>query len=255
MSEENSINETSPAAGAEDSLAISLKKAIPDAPLSDEARLRLYEKFNEERARRGESLLKIPADLLARVKARAAATPEAAKKAAASSKESAALAAGSGVHFAKASGRSGKRFGGKMKQGTTNMARNAADVVKELGKTTVDAGRIVTVESYEVLREAPQSKSKALLAPPKLAGKGVKASVRLMTGTAKTAAKTVKGGAVLTKDAASAAATGMVESARLGKAFAESSDKMVQAGNALIKGVKDAAKEITDEGTGEETRD
>jgi hypothetical protein len=252
MSEDRNPIDTS---DASDALLASLKKAVSEAGLSDEAKLRLYEKFNEERARRGESLLKVPADLLARVKAKAAATPEAAKKAAASSKESATMAVDSGVHFAKTTGRSGKRIGGKLKQGTVNLTRNAVDVAKELGKTTVDAGRIATVESYDVLSEAPQGKRKALLTPPKLAGKGVKAGVRLMTGTAKAAAKTIKGGAVMTKDAASATATGMIESARVGKAFAESSDKMIQAGSALTKGVKDAAKEITDEGAGEETRD
>jgi hypothetical protein len=246
MSEDSPITNTNEPTNASDALSAGLKKAAPDAQLSDEARLRLYEKFNEERARRGESLLKIPADLLARVKAKAAAAPDAAKKAAAGSKESASLAASSGTHFAKATGQGGKRFGGKMKQGTVNATRNAADVARELGRTVADVGRITTVESYEVLREAPQSKRKALLAPPKLAGKGMKAGIRLMTGTAKAAAKTVKGGAVMTKDAASTTATGMIESARMGKAFAESSDKIMEAGDALARGVKDAAKELSE---------
>ncbi len=233
-------------ANVRNALAENLRKAT-DTTLSDEARLRLYEKFNEERVRRGETLISIPADLLARVKSRAAATPDAAKLAAAGGKESVALAADSSVHFAKATSRASKRFGGKMKQGTVDMVRNAVDVAKELSQTAVDAGRIATVESYEVLREAPQSKRKALLAPPKLAGKGVKVGMRLMTGTAKAATKTIKGGMVITKDAASATVTGMIESARVGKAFAESSDKMVQAGSALTKGVKNAAKEIAEE--------
>ena len=223
-----------------------LKKAS-DAALSDEARLRLYEKFNQERASRGESLLEIPAELLARVKAKAAATPRAAKKAAVSSKESATLAAEGGAHFARATSRGGKRFGSKMKQGTVNATRNIANVAKEMGKTVTETGRIMTLESYQVLREIPQSKGKALLAPPRLAGKGMKAGMKMVSGAAKTAAKMVKGGAVMTKDAASVTATSMIESARMGKAFAESTDKMAQAKDTLAAGIKDAAKEITGE--------
>jgi hypothetical protein len=86
-------------ANVRNALAENLRKAT-DTTLSDEARLRLYEKFNEERVRRGETLISIPADLLARVKSRAAATPDAAKLAAAGGKESVALAAASSVHFA-----------------------------------------------------------------------------------------------------------------------------------------------------------
>ncbi len=223
-----------------------LKQMADDAQLSDESRLRLYERFNEERARRGESLIRIPADLLARVKAKAVRAPEAARKAVSSGKEATVLAAGGGKQLAVTTGRGGKRFGGKMKQGTVNMARHTAEVAKEMGKTVADVGRITTKESYEVLREVPRGKRQALLAPPKLMGKGMKAGLRLMTGTAKVATKTVKGGAVMTKDAASTMATGMVESARLGKAVAESTDAVVEATSTLTEGLKDAAKTVAE---------
>jgi len=242
----SNISDVKPDSTTRSAWAEKLKKAS-DAALSDEARLRLYEKFNQERASRGESLLEIPAELLARVKAKAAATPKAAKKAAVSSKESAALAAEGGAHFARATGRGGKRFGGKMKQGTVNATRNIANVAKEMGRTVTETGRIITLESYQVLREAPQSKGKALLAPPRLAGKGMKAGMKMVSGAAKTAAKMVKGGAVMTKDAASVTATGMIESARMGKAFAESSEQIRQAGDTLTSGIKDAAREVLDE--------
>ncbi len=215
-----------------------------DMALSDEARLRLYQRFNEERARRGESLLRVPADLLARVKPKAAATPEAAKKLAGGGKEATLLAADSGAHMARSTGRGAKRFGGKMKRSASNAGRHLVEVAREAGRTAANVGRIVTVESYEVLREAPRSKGKALLAPPKLMGKGVKAGARMMTGTAKVAAKSAKGGAVLIKDGASTAATGMIESARLGKAFAESTDKLAQAGEQMARGVKEAARTV-----------
>jgi len=242
--ESNTTPKSMKQAGTSDALTQGLKKALADASLSDEAKLRLYERFNEERARRGESLIRIPADLLARVKAHATAAPEAVRKATQSGKESVTMAASGSMHLAKATGKGGKRFGSKMKRGTVNATRNTADVIKEIGRTVADVGRIVTLESYEVVREIPQSKRKALLAPPKLMGKGVKAGVRMMTGTTKAAAKTVKAGAVITKDATTTTATGMIESARVGKAFAESSGQIMQAGDALASGIKDAAKTV-----------
>ncbi len=224
-----------------------LQYAAQEAELSDEARLRLYERFNEERRRRGETLIKIPADLVARVKAKAALAPEAAKKAAQGGKEAAVLATDSSAHLARATGQSGKRLGRKMKQGATHAAQNAADVAKEMGQTLVETGRIATVDCFQVLREVPRRKRNALLAPPKLVANRIKAGARLMTGATKAAAKTVKGGAVMAKDAASVTATGMVESARLGKTMVESTGQMAQAGEALLRGMKEAAKTMTTE--------
>ncbi len=218
-----------------------------EAHLSDEARLRLYEKFNEERQRRGESLLRIPADLVARVKAKAAATPEAARLAATGSKEASAIAASSGVHLAKTTGRGSKQLGRKMKQSAEHSVQHAAEVAKEMGKTVADVGRITTIESFEILQEAPQHKRKAILAPAKLMGQGLKAGMRMMTGAAKTAAKSMKGGAVMTRDAAETMATGMIESARVGKAMAESADKMKQAGQTLSQSFKEAGRRLIEE--------
>ena len=218
--------------------------------LSDEARLRLYERFNEERQRRGESLLRIPADLLARVKAKAAATPEAAKLAATGGKEASILAANSGLDLARTTGRSSKQMGRKMKQGAEHTVHHAAEVAKEIGKTMADVGRMTTVDSFEIIQEAPQNKRKAILAPAKLMGQGVKAGMRMMTGAAKTAAKSMKGGAVMTRDAAETMATGMKESARMGKTMAESADKLKQAGKILSQSVKEAGRILND---GDET--
>ncbi len=224
-----------------------LQRAAQEAELSDEAQLRLYERFNEERRRRGESLIKIPADLAARVKAKATLAPEAAKKAAQGGRDAAVLATDSSVHLARTTGQSGKRLGRKVKQGAMHAAQNVVDVAKEMGQTIVETGRIVTVDSFQVLREVPRRKRNLLLAPPKLAANQVKAGARLMTGTTKAAAKTVKGGAVMAKDAASVSATGMLESARLGKTMVESTSQMAQAGGTLLQGMKEAAKTIAAE--------
>ena len=215
--------------------------------LSDEARLRLYQAFNDERVRRGESLLQIPAELLARAKAKAAVTAQATQKVIQESKDAGQEIGSGSAHFAKSVSQSSKRFGKKVQRGARNSARNATHVAKEMGQTGKDVARIVTKESYDVVSQAAQSKRKAAVAPARIMGKGVKAGARMMTGGAKTAAKSVKGGAVMAKDGASVMATGMIESARVGKAFAESTDKVVQAGSKIKQSVKDAVKEVAEE--------
>lgn len=186
------------------------------------------------------SLPTIPANLVACAQAKAKAAPEAANQVAAGTQKSASLAALGSAHLARTTGQGGKRLGDKMMQGAHNAKRNMADVAKTMKNTATDVGRIAVGERIEVLRAVPHSPRQALLAPPKLIGKGIKARWRMATGAAKTTAKIAKGGATMAKDAVSITATGMVESARVGKAMAETCQQLREAGLTVAQSGQEA---------------
>ncbi len=216
------------------------------ARLSDAARLRLYQVFNDERRQRGESLLQIPADLLARAKAKGVAVNQAGRRVVREGKKAKRDLTESGAHLAQVSGRGGKRVGRKIKQGAQNAAKNAANVGKEVGATARDTGRILTIDCFEIIGEARHSKGKALIAPARIMHNRVQAGVRMMTGGAKVTAKSMKGGAVMAKDAASLTATGVIEGVRTKRAISKTKRQVNKTSEKMKKSVKKAAKQVAE---------
>ncbi len=170
-----------------------LLRDASEKPLQPAGRLRLYEKLNEERKKRGEKLLKIPVKLIAQAKAKGGA------------------AAGVVGDIAKAGGQSASRVGERsgqivhtMADGTKSVgetaldagkksAHHGKDMVDEAGQTMLDAGRVMTSEVADVISDTIEHPLKVVFAPARLAGKGIKAGARTMKGSAKIAASGVKG--------------------------------------------------------------
>ncbi len=160
--------------------------AVPEgARLSPEGRLRLYERLNAERARRGEKLLRIPDELLARVRAKTRAAGDAAGDVARTGARSARRMGGKGMAVAGAAGRGMKAVGGRAARTAGKGARRARKMGIEAARTVADVGRIATEEVAEVIGDAMQSPFKALLAPPRMAGKAAKMAARTAKGGCK----------------------------------------------------------------------
>lgn len=163
------------------------------AHLSPESRLRLYERLNAERARRGEKLLRIPRELLAQVRAKSQAAGEAAGEIARSGVRSAGQMGKSGASVMGAMGRGMKAVGGRAARTAGKGARRVRKMGVEAARTAADVGRIATEEISDVIGDAMQSPFKALLAPPRMAGKAAKMAARVAKGGCKISMVGAKG--------------------------------------------------------------
>ncbi len=163
------------------------------ARLSPQGRLRLYERLNTERARRGEKLLRIPRELAAQARAKSQAAGEAAQEVARSGARSAGRMGRSGVSVAGAMGRGMKSVGGKAARTMGKGARRAHEMAAETAHAAADVGRIATEEVSEVIGDAMQSPFKAVLAPPRMAGKAAKMAARIAKGGFKVSMVGAKG--------------------------------------------------------------
>lgn len=161
--------------------------------LSPRGRLRLYERLNAERARRGEKLLRIPEKLLAEASAKWQAAGQAAGEVARHGAHSAADAGKSGATVARTMGRGAKAVGGRAARMTAKGARRARKIAAEMAKTAADVGRVATEEVADVVGDAMQSPFKALLAPPRMAGKAAKMAARVAKGGCKISVVSAKG--------------------------------------------------------------
>ncbi len=161
--------------------------------LSPRGRLQLYERLNAERARRGEKLLRIPEKLLAEANAKLQAAGQAAGEIARQGAHSAADAGKSAAVVAKTMGRGAKAIGGRAAHMTANGARRARKIAAEMAKTATDVRRVATEEVSDVIGDAMQSPFKALLAPPRMAGKAAKMAARVARGGCKISAVSAKG--------------------------------------------------------------
>ncbi len=222
--------------------------------LQPAGRLRLYEKLNEERKKRGEKLLKIPAKLIAQVKAKGGA------------------AAGAVGDIAKAGGQSASRMGARSGQIVRTMAEGAKsvgetaldagkksahhgkDMVDEAGQTMLDAGRAMTSEVADVISDTMEHPLKAVVAPARLAGKGIKAGARTMKGSAKIAASGVKGTVSVVKGGLDVGAESIKQSGKTLGAMIDTAEGVLEERNKVagtigegIQKVKEAKPEEDEE--------
>ena len=221
-------------------------KEATDGVLSPEAKLRLYERLNEERARRGEALLKIPQELLALAKAKAVAASEAAAEVAEAGAQVVQTAAKGGAKTVETAARSAaetaKRLGDAGKavvEGGSEMAHTGLETAADVASTLS--------ESAEVVKDVVDSPVKgAVTAPPKLAGKMAKVGFQTAKGMAKTGAKAaqtgIKAAAETGKAAAEAAKGTSKTTAEAVKAAAETAKAGAGVLSATVNGAKKVAK-------------
>ena len=210
---------------------------------SAEAKLKVYEALNAERAKRGEELLKIPAELLKLVKAKSDAAVEAAKSVAGTSAGSMKELASTGADMAQQRGKSALNVGKKAAETFATGAKAAKDVAVESGKTMVDTGKIVTVESAEVMADSMKSPTEAAKAPARLAGKGIKAGVTMAKGAAKVMGKGIKGSAEVAKGTMEVGATTAKEAAKTAKDCTKVT-KAAKAAKDIASSIVDGAKDV-----------
>jgi len=226
-------------------------KEATEGVLSPEAKLRLYERLNEERARRGEALLKIPQELLALAKAKASAAGEAAAEVAGAGADTLRTAAKGSAKTAETAARTAaetaKRFadaGKVVVEGGSEVARTGLETASEVASTLS--------ESAEVVKDVADNPVKgAVTAPPKLAGKMAKAGFQTMKGMATTGVKAaqtgVKAAAETGKAAAEAAKGTSKTAAEAAKAAAETAKAGAGVLSAGVKGAKKVVKAKDDE--------
>lgn len=161
--------------------------------LKPASRLRLYEKLNEERHKKGEKLLRVPKKLIAQAKAKGEAMAEAvgdvAKAGGQSANQMHALS-GQVIHTMKDGAKS---VGDTALDAGKKSALHGKDMVDETVQTMVDSGRAMTSEVADVVKDTVEHPLKTVVAPVRLAGKGIKAGGRMAKGSAKIATSGVKG--------------------------------------------------------------
>lgn len=168
-------------------------KEASELSLKPEARLRLYEKMNEERRKKGEKLLKIPAKLIAQVKAKGSAVAESVGDVAKAGGQSASQMHARSEQVIHTMKDGAKSVGEKAFGAGKKSAHHGRDMVNETGQTILDSGRIMTSEVTDVVSDTLEHPLKAVVAPARLAGKGIKAGARMMKGGVKVAMSGVKG--------------------------------------------------------------
>ncbi len=174
--------------------------------LPPEAKLRLYERLNAERARRGEPLLRIPQELLALAKAKAIAAGKAATEVASASANAAQTAAQAGAATVQTAAQSAKQAARQMQQTGKTALTGSAETLKTGIQATTDAASTLA-ETTEVLDDIAEKPLKgALTAPPKVAAKVAKAGLQAAHGAAKTGAKMAQTGAKVAAESAKSAA-------------------------------------------------
>ncbi len=226
--------------------ALALLKDASSTNLQPERRLRLYERLNDERKKRGEKLLEIPKKLIAQVKAKGGAAVEAAGDVANASGAAAKQTGERTVTLAKTM-RDGAKSVGKTAIGAgKKSAHHGKDMVNEAAQTMLDTTRIMTEEVAGVVEESLKSPIKAVIAPAKLMGKGVKASARMAKGSAKIAVSGVKGVTSVAKASLDISAEGVKQAGKTAKATLDTAESMLEGRNqvagAIGKGAEKVAK-------------
>ena len=220
-------------------------KESTNAKLSPEKRLRLYETMNAERKKRGEKLLRIPAELIAQVKAKSAAAEQAAGKVVTTGVEAATDVAQSGASFGGTMVGGAKNVGKKMAKTARKGAKRAKKMAEETRKTATDVGRTMA-EAAEIAGNAPKSPLKAVTAPPKLAGKGLKTGARMAKGSAKVMGEGMKGSIEMMAGGAETAAEMMIQAGKVTKSMVDGIEKTASAKNKLVNAISEGTKDIAD---------
>ncbi len=174
--------------------------------LPPEAKLRLYERLNAERARRGEPLLRIPQELLAQLKAKTAAAGEAAAEVASAGTKAAHTAMQAGAATAQTAAQSAAQTARQMGKAGKTALKGSADALQTGLQATADAAATFA-ETREVLEDISENPLKgALTAPPKMAAQVAKAGLQAARGAAKASAKMAHTGVKTAAESAKTAA-------------------------------------------------
>ncbi len=228
------------------------KSAAQHLVMPAEAKLRLYRRLNLEREARGERPIPVPRELIAQVKAKAAATAEAAQHVARATGEAAREIGSGGVAVA------GQATKGAVKVGkrAVQTARSAAGAALEVGKETIgtaaDLKRIAVDETGAVLRKAKEHPVDLAAAPVRLAAKGMKAGGRMMEGAAKSAYAVARGGAKTAVGTAATMGTAAIEGAKTGVVAARNAPRIVGAVKKLAVGLTEGMQQVAEAGPEEE---
>ena len=174
--------------------------------LPPEAKLRLYERLNAERARRGEPLLRIPQELLALAKAKAAAAGEAAADVASATAQTAKTAVQASTETAQTAAQSAKRVARQAKKTGKTALKGSAEALQTGLKATAEAASTLA-ETGEVLEDIAEKPIKGTVtAPPKVAAKVAKAGLQAAQGAAKASARMAQTGLQVAAESAQSAA-------------------------------------------------
>ncbi len=222
------------------------KAAAQQVAMSPEAKLRLYERLNLEREAQGDRPVPIPRELIAQVKAKAAATAEAAQHVARATGEAAREIGTGGAAVA------GQATKGAVKVGkrAVRTARSAAEAALEMGKealgTAADLKRIAVDETGAVLRKAKEHPVDLAATPVRLAAKGMKAGGRMMEGAAKSAYAAARGGAKTAAGTAATMGTAAIEGAKTGVVAARNAPRIIGAVKKLSVGLVEGMQQVAE---------
>ena len=223
-----------------------LLKNASEKKLQPAGRLRLYEKLNEERRQRGEKLLKIPAELIAQVKAKGEAMAEAAEDVVAAGGESASRTLARSGDVVKTMHEGAKSVSEEASgAGKTSIGHGKA-MVDEAGRTMLDTGRTLTSEVADVVGDTLEHPIKAVVAPARLAGKGVKAGVRMVKGSAKIAASGVKGALSAVKGGRKVLAESVRQGGETADSMADLAETMLDEGQQVAGALGEGVQKVKD---------
>jgi hypothetical protein len=224
--------------------ARAMLKSASEPSLAPQGRLRLYERINEERGKKQEALLKIPEALIAQVRATGKAVAESAVDVAKTSGAAAGSVGSKSAGVAKTMGRGMKSVGKKALGAGKKSAHHGKDMVDEAAQTLLDSGRILTVESAQVVEESLKNPLKAMVAPLRLAGKGMKAGARMAKGSLKIATSGVKGAASVMKGGLDVGAESVKQGGEAAGSMIDAAQSVLDARNKVAKSIGGSAKKI-----------
>ena len=226
--------------------ALALLKDASSTDLQPERRLRLYERLNDERKKRGDQLLEIPKKLIAQVKAKGGAAAEAVGDVAKASGAAAKQTGERTVNIPKTMRDGAKSVGQTALGAGKKSAHHGRDMINEAAQTMLDSARIMTEEVADVVEGSLKSPLKAVTAPAKLAGKGIKATARMAKGSAKITASGMKGVASAAKGSLDVGAESAKQAGKTAKATLDAAESILDGRNQVAgkigKGVKKVAK-------------
>ena len=224
--------------------ALDLLKDASDTALQPERRLRLYEKLNDERKKRSEKLLSIPEKLIAQVRAKGGAAAEAAEDVAKASGAAASQVGERSVQIAKTM-KDGAQSVGKTALGAgKKSAHHGKDMIDEAAQTVLDSTRIMTEEVADILEDSLKSPLKAVVAPARLAGKGIKAGTRMAKGSAKIATSGVKGIVSAAKGGLDVGAESVKQSGKTAKSMIDAAESTLDGRNQVAGAIGKGAEKV-----------
>ncbi len=220
--------------------------------LSPEARVRLYERLNEERRKRGDTLLTIPQTLLEEVRRRALAATEAAIEAGSTGLKGAAQTAAAAQETAKIALEASKTVAKTAAEGAKRTAKPALEGMSEPVRTVVDLAKLAAEGAKDMMESAQETPPKgAVKAARAMAGKTAKAAGRVTKGLARSVQKGVQTGMEAAKGTARTAAQAAKGAAQVSQKGAATLHQALRSaaevGETTVKGAKRVLRPEEDE--------